>query len=156
MPELGEVIRRRPRVAAALAFGGVTAVVTHFAWIPDARLSGGIPALTIAAGLAHAIAGVFTGPRLVDTMRTRTTSQACLLGVATSLLAVLVLAPPFAWWVSAPHAGAEGVVSYVALTFYVGLFSFLGAGWALLLASVAVAWGLFRLAGRGATTTTII
>lgn len=141
-------IKQRPRIAAALAFGVVTAVVTHFAWVPDARWSGGIPALTFAAGLAHAVAGAVIGPRLVDSIRTRTASQACLLGAVTSLLAVIVLAPPFALWIAASNARPEGVGAYVALTFFVGFFSFLAAGWALLLASVVVAWGLFRVAAE--------
>lgn len=152
MPDLADFITRRPRAAAALAFGGVTAIVTHLAWIPSARLSGAAPALTVAAGLAHAIAGAFIGPRLVDGARTRTASQACLLGAATSLLAVVVFAPPFALWISATNAGSQGILSYLALTVLVGLFSFLGAGWALLLASVAVAWVLFRLTGSTATS----
>ena len=152
MPDLGDFIRQRPRAAAALAFGGVTAIVTHLAWMPGARLSGAAPALTLAAGLAHAIAGAVIGPRLVDGARTRTASQACLLGAGTSLLAVAVLAPPFALWISATNAGSQGILSYVVFTVLVGLFSFLGAGWALLLASIAVAWSLFRLNGGAATS----
>jgi hypothetical protein len=143
-----DVIKQRPRTAAALAFGVVTAVVTHFAWVPDARWSGGIPALTLAAGLAHAIAGAVTGRRLLDGIRTRTAPQACVLGAATSLLAVIALAPPFALWITASNARPEGVVAYAALTFFVGFFSFLAAGWALLLASVVVAWGLFWIAAE--------
>lgn len=141
-------IKQRPRVAAALAFGAVTAVVTHFVWVPDARWGGGVLALTLAAGLAHGIAGAVTGPRLLDGIRTRTAAQACLLGAATSLLAVVVLAPPFALWITASNARSEGVVGYVVLTFFVGFFSFFAAGWALFLASVVVAWGLFRVAAE--------
>lgn len=141
-------IKQRPRVAASLAFGAVTAVVTHFVWVPDARWSGGILALTLAAGLAHAIAGAVTGPRLLDSIRTRTAAQACLLGAATSLLAVVVLAPPFALWITASSARPEGAVAYIVLTFFVGFFSFFAAGWALLLASVVVAWGLFWIAAE--------
>ena len=40
--------------------------VTHFAWVPDARMNGLVPALTIAAGVAHALARAITGRCLVD------------------------------------------------------------------------------------------
>jgi hypothetical protein len=89
-----------------------------------------------------------TGRRLIDRTRTRTAAEACLIGAATSLLAVVILAPPFAAWVTAGNARPAGVFSYLALTVLVGLFSFLGAGWALLVASVGVGWGLYRLAVR--------
>lgn len=76
MEPLGSCIRQRPRTAAALAFGSVTTPVTHLAWAPDARTNGVVPALTIAAGVAHALAGAITGRRLVDGTRTRTSPQA--------------------------------------------------------------------------------
>lgn len=145
MQALGTYIARRPRTAAAIAFGGVTAAITHFAWFPEARMHGAAPALTIAAGLAHAVAGAITGPRLVDKTRTRTPAQACLLGAGTSLLALVLLAPLIAGWVSSDNVRPEGVLAYLGLTLLVGLFSFLAAGWALLLASLVVGWGLYRL-----------
>ncbi|HEY2626963.1 MAG TPA: hypothetical protein VGI41_09470, partial [Candidatus Udaeobacter sp.] len=104
MVPLGFYVRQRPRTVAAIAFGGLTAVVTHFAWFPDARMHGAAPALTIAAGVVHALAGAVTGPRLVDRTRTQTSLEACLLGAGTSLLAVVLLAPLFALWVSATNA----------------------------------------------------
>jgi len=110
---LRSYIRRRPRTAAALAFGSVTMAVTHFAWVPDARMNGLVPALTIAAGVAHAVAGAITGRCLVDGSRT---------------------------------VRPSGPLSYLLLTVLTGVFSFLGAGWALLLASVGVGWALYRVA----------
>jgi hypothetical protein len=61
-------------------------------------------------------------------------------------MAVVLFAPFFAWWVSYGGTHTKGVVSYLALTFFVGVFSFLGAGWALLLVSAGVAWALWRAA----------
>jgi hypothetical protein len=72
MEPLGSYIRQRPRTAAALAFGSLTMAVTHFAWVPEARMNGVAPGLTIAAGLAHALAGAITGRRLLDGTRTHT------------------------------------------------------------------------------------
>ena len=148
MHAIGGIIRHRPRSAAALAFGVSTAGLTHFAWYPDARMSGMVPALTLGAGLAHAVAGAITGPRLVNV--TRTASHAALLGAATSLLALAFFAPMMAVYVSATDARPPSALGYVALTLFTGLFAFLGAGWALLLLSVGVGWGLYRLAASAA------
>lgn len=138
MRELLRFLTRRPRLTAALAFGASTTILTHFAWYPGARLSGLVPALTLAAGLAHALGGSITGPRLMDAERTRTPLQAALLGAATSLLALLLFAPALAAYVSAGGASAPTPLGYLATTVFTGLFAFLGAGWALLLLSAAV------------------
>lgn len=145
MQAISSLIRQNPRSAAALAFGVSTATLTHYAWYPAARMSGLIPALTLAAGLAHAVAGALTGPRLIDATRTRTPSQAALLGAGTSLLAVAFFAPAFAMYVTATYVQSS-LLGYTVLTLYTGLFAFLGAGWALLVLSVGVGWGLYRLA----------
>jgi len=146
MQPLGSYIRQRPRTAAALAFGSITMAVTHLAWVPDARTSGLVPALTIAAGVAHAVAGAITGRRLVDDTRTRTSLQASLVGACTSLLAVALFAPAFVVFLRATDVRPLGPLSYLLLTLLTGVFSFLGAGWALLLVSVGIAWTLHRIA----------
>ena len=150
MVHLGFYVRQRPRTVAAIAFGSLTAVVTHFAWFPDARMHGAAPALTIAAGVVHALAGAVTGPRLVDRTRTQTSLQACLLGAGTSLLAVVLLAPLFALWVSATNAAPTSPFSFLLLAILIGLFSFLAAGWALILVSAGIGWGLYRVAAAQA------
>ena len=145
MEPLGSYIRQHPRTVAAIAFGGATMAVTHFAWLPNARMSGLAPALTLAAGVAHALAAAITGPRLLDSTRTRTSLQAALLGAATSLLAVVLFAPAFTLFLSG-DVHASSPLSYLLFTVFAGVFSFLGAGWALLVVSVGVGWGLYRIA----------
>lgn len=139
-------IRSRPRSASALMFGAVTMAVQYFAWIPEARLSGLAPALTIAAGLAHAIAAAITGPRLLDPKRTRTASQAGLLGACTSLLALATFAPLFAASLFAKDPHPASPLAYLMMSFLVAVFAFLGAGWALLLVSIGIGWVLHRVA----------
>lgn len=146
MGKLSSFLTHRPRFAAALSFGLSTALLTHFAWLPNARMSGIAPVLTLAAGLTHAISGAVTGPRLIDSQRTRTPAQAALLGAATSLLALVLFAPAMAAYVSASNAPQHNPLAYLALTLFTGVFAFLGAGWALLLLSAGVALGLYRLA----------
>jgi len=144
---LGRRIRQAPRSATALALGVSTATVTHFAWHADARTSGIIPAITLGAGLAHAIAGAITGPRLFDPARTHSTAQAALLGALTSLLALVFFAPPLALYVTQENT-QPSLTSYVALTVLTAVFAFLAAGWALLLVSAGVTAGLHRIASE--------
>ena len=146
MEPLGSYIRQRPRTAAALAFGSVTMAVTHLAWYPNARMNGLAPALTIAAGVAHALAGAITGRRLVDGTRTRTSAEAGLVGAGTSLLAVGLFSPAFVLFLCATDVRTSGAFSYLILTVLTGVFSFLAVGWALLLVSVGVGWGIYRVA----------
>jgi hypothetical protein len=143
---LGSYIRRGPRTAGALAFGAVTLVVQYFAWLPNARMSGLAPALTVAVAVSHAIAGAITGPRLVDRTRTRTPSQAGLLGACTSLLALMLFALLFTVFLFATDIHPAGPLSYVVFPLLVAVFAFLGDTWALFLVSIGVGWALYRVA----------
>jgi len=141
-------MRWRSRLFGALAFGVSTGLLTHFSWIPSARANG--IALTLAAGLAHAVAGATAGPRLLDPTRTRSPLQAALVGACTSLLALALFAPAMAAYVSATNAAQPSSLAYVVLTLLTGLFAFLGAGWALLLLCAGVAVALHGLVARSA------
>ncbi len=142
---LAGVIRRWPRVTAALLFGTTTTASVHFFWYPSARMNGAVPALTLGIGIAHALAAAVAGTRLVDTKRTPTFGHAALLGAATSLLAFILFAPALAWWVSESDHGHSGILGFAALMFLTGFFSFLAVGWALLLISVLIALGIHWL-----------
>jgi hypothetical protein len=129
----------------------VILVVQHFAWLTDARMSGLIPYLTIAAGLTHALAGAITGPRLMDGTRTRTPSQAALLGAGTSLLALMLFAPIFTVFLFATDIYRAGTLSYAALPLLIAVFAFLADGWALLVVSTGIGLALHRVATQQAT-----
>ncbi|HEU5358484.1 MAG TPA: hypothetical protein VFU45_05170 [Gemmatimonadales bacterium] len=145
MKALATVIRRAPRSAAAIAFGACTATLAHFAWHADVRLDGTIPVLTLGAGLAHAMAGVLIGRRLLDTARTPSAANAALLGAGASLIAQALFVPVLAAYV-AESGAAPTIIGYVGLTIYVAIFAFLAAGWAMLLLCMAVGWGLYKVA----------
>jgi hypothetical protein len=113
-------------------------------------MSGMVPGLTIGAGLAHAVAGAIIGPRLIDATRTRASLHAALLGAGTSLLALGFFAPLMAVYVSSTNVRPLSALGYVGLTLFTGLFAFLAAGWALLLLSAGIGWGLYRLAASAA------
>jgi hypothetical protein len=141
--------RRSPRASSALLFGGATLIVTYFAWIPDARTSGLTPALTIAAGAAHALAASFTGRRLLDESRTRSFADAGLLGALTSLLALAIFSPLFALFLfTTDITQPSGWVSYLLIPVFVVAFAFLAIGWALMLVSSAVGCMLYRFSSR--------
>jgi hypothetical protein len=146
MKLFGAYVRHSPRTAAAIAFGAVTLAVQHFLWVSSARMSGLAPALTIAAALVHAVAGVITGPRLLDRVRTPTPSQAGLLGAGTSILALLLFAPLFALFLVTTDVGTTSPFSFVALPFLITVFSLLADGWALLVTSTITGWALYRVA----------
>ncbi|HEX5413358.1 MAG TPA: hypothetical protein VFZ27_16015 [Terriglobia bacterium] len=145
---LGAYIRQSPRAAGALAFGGLTLVVQHFVWYPDARMRGLAPVLTIAVALCHAIFGAMTGPRLVDGARTSTPSRAAMLGAITSLLALLLFAFLFSAYLVATDIHPVGALSYVTLPIWAVLFAFLGDGWALCLVSIGIGLALYFVAAR--------
>ena len=147
MKRFGSYIRRSPRTVGALAFGTVTLVVQHFAWLADARMNGLAPYLTIAAGLVHALAG----PRLVDSARTRTSSQAALLGAGTSLLALILFAPLFTVFLFATDVHPAGTLSYVAFPLLIAVFAFMADGWALLVVSMGIGLALHRVAADPTT-----
>ena len=140
-----EAAARFPRISAALCFGAASAATVHFAWRPDSRLSGHIALLTLGAGLAHAVPAAAIGGPLMDRSRTRTLPEACRLGAIVSLAASVLFSFSFALWVESSNAAQHGALAFLALVPMVALFSFLAAGWALLLVSIGVAWALFRL-----------
>ena len=146
MPRLAAFVAQRPRTVAAIVFGTFTAATVHFAWMPSARMSGWIPFWTLAIGVFHALAGAVTGRRLVDRGSTRSSYDACLLGAGTSLLALAAVVPLFALRVSMSNAGPTTASSFLMLTLLAGLFSFLAAGWALVVVSAGIGWALHRVA----------
>lgn len=151
LKRLGSHLRQRPRSTCALVFGTVALVVQHFIWVSSSRTNGLAPVLTMAVGLLHAVAGAITAPRLLDATRTRTPSQAGLLGAATSLVALLMFAPLYTVFMIARDLHPVGVLSYISLPFFVALFAFLADGWMLLVVSIGVGWGLYRVAAGQAT-----
>jgi hypothetical protein len=143
---LCKVVRRYPRTANAASLGAVTMVVTHLMWLSRARISGLAPVLTVGAGLTHALAAGITGPRLLDGVRTRSMSRAAMIGACTSLLAQTLFAPMFAAFLFVTELHPASPFSYFTVPFFIGMFGFLAAGWALLLVSIGVACGLYQIA----------
>jgi hypothetical protein len=149
MTLLRTLATRHPRTVSAVAFGAVTMVVIHLAWLPSARTSGLTPALTVAAGLAHALAAAFTAPRLLNGARTRSLSHAAIIGACTSLLALALFSPSYAAFLLATELHRTSLFSYFAVPLFIAVFGFLAAGWALLLVSIVVACVLYRIANTG-------
>jgi hypothetical protein len=143
---LGDRVRGRPRMYSAVAFGVATGLVMHWSWIGTAATSGLAPVLTLAAALAHALAGAIMGSRLIDGTRTRSAADAGLIGAFTSLIALAIFAPLFALYLMVTEMRLVGVWSFLVFPLYVALFAFLAAGWALLLVSAGVGGLLYSVA----------
>jgi hypothetical protein len=140
------LISRYPRLAAALVFGALASIATHFAWYSQYRF--GESALSIGAGLAYAAAGLLTGERLVDRARTRSDAQAARLGAVTGLIATAFFGFGMTVAISVGDAGPFGIWKFATTAVLTSVFAFLGAGWALLVLAVAAAVGLHRGAAR--------
>jgi hypothetical protein len=82
----------------------------------------------------------------VNGTRTRTSSQAVLLGAGTSLFALALFAPLFALFLFTRDIHPAGPLSYIALPVLIAVFAFLGSGWALFVVSSGVGWALYRIA----------
>jgi UPF0716 family protein affecting phage T7 exclusion len=63
-----------------------------------------------------------------------------------------MFSPAFALFLAAKDAQPSGAGSYLMLTVFTGVFSFLGAGWALLLVSIGIGWGLYAIAQSGVSS----
>jgi hypothetical protein len=142
---LGAFCRRHSRMAAAIVFGSATMLVTYFAWIPTARTSVGAIYLSVAAGAAHALAGFIVGPSLVDAARTPSAEIAALRGSGISLLALAFFAIGYSAFLFASEAWTITIGSLLAFPLFTAFFAFFAAGWALLLVSTLIGWGMHKL-----------
>jgi hypothetical protein len=139
------VCRQHSRSGAFIAFGLTTAPVAYFAWIPSARISMGVIYLTAAAGLAHAVGGAIVGPSLVDPARTPSDKDAILRGAIASLLALSLFSIAFSGYLLLTDGWTLTLASVFYLPIYTAFFAFLSLGWALLVVSAFVGWGIRRL-----------
>jgi hypothetical protein len=101
--------------------------------------------MAVAAGLAHALAAAIVGPSLVDPARTPSDPIAVLRGAGTSLLALAFFAIAFSGYLLLTDGWAPTVAFVLGLPLLTAFFAFLAVGWALLLISTLVGWGMRRL-----------
>jgi hypothetical protein len=146
MQKISEFIKKRPRFTSAITYVILTSLLVHFTWYSTARTKGMIPALTLGVGIAHAIAGAINGKRLINSKRTKSGARAALLGATNSLIAFAIFSPVLAFYVSTSNAGKSNALEFVLLSILTGFFAFLAVGWALLLLSVTIAFGLYYIA----------
>jgi hypothetical protein len=153
MPSASAIVQRFPRTTSALMFGSLTGLATAAMWTAG-EAARHIP-LTLGAAAAYAIAGALMGRRLVDAERTRTAAQAARVGLVAALIATMVFAAGLSVQIEAENARALGasaahtiVQGFAQLATGTMVFAFLGGGWALLLLSAAVAWGIHRVGAR--------
>ena len=142
---VGTLCRQHSRSSASIAFGSMTALVAYLAWVPSARTSLGIIYLSVAAGLAHAVAGAIVGPSLVDPARTPSDEVALLRGAGASLLALALFSIAFSGYLLLTDSWTPTLASVFGLPVYIAFFAFLALGWALLVVSAFVGWGIRRL-----------
>ena len=137
--------RRHSRSSASIAFGSTTALVAYFAWVPSARTSVGVIYLAVAAGLAHALAGAIVGPSLIHPERTPNDKAAVLRGAGVSLLAWAFFSIAFSGFLLLADGWTLTFGSAFGLPIYTAVFAFFALGWALLIVSAFVGWGIHKL-----------
>lgn len=142
---VGTLCRQHARSGASIAFGLPTALIAYWAWVPSARTSIGVIYLTVVAALAHAVAGAIVGPSLVDPARTPSDQVAVLRGAGASLLALAFFSIAFSGHLLLTGGWTLTFAAVFGLPLYTAFFAFLALGWALLLVSALVGWGIRRL-----------
>lgn len=85
------------------------------------------------------------GPSLVDPMRTPGDRIALLRGAATSLLALAFFSVGFSGYLLRTDSWTVTLAAVIALPLYTAFFAFFALGWALLVTSAVVGWGIRRL-----------
>jgi hypothetical protein len=139
---------RRPRLIAALAFGGAGALLPAMWFLPTIlRNHDGLALLLYVGlpGLAAAAAGAALGPPILDTSHPPSQGSAVLRGAGIASVALLGFAPLFAVVFAWP---APGRTTILGLTAAVLLFSVIAVWWVAALVGGLVGWMLQRLATR--------
>jgi hypothetical protein len=105
----------------------------------------GVVYLTIAAGVAHAIAGAIVGPSLINRARTPSYQIAALRGAGISLLALAFFSVAFSGYLLRADGWTVTLAAIIAMPLYTAFFAFFALGWALLVTSAIVASGIHKL-----------
>jgi hypothetical protein len=85
------------------------------------------------------------GPSLVDPARTPSDKDAVLRGAGASLIALALFSIAFSGYLLLTDGWTLTLASVFGLPLYTAFFAFLALGWALLVVSAFVGWGIRRL-----------
>lgn len=139
---LGPLVRRCPRLTAAVAFGAAATALAAAWFLPSvlSRRDGVALALYVAApGAAAALAGALAGGPLCDPTRSKSAGRVLLRGAGVATLALVIFAPLFAVlfaWTTRGHVGVVGMMVLVLSFSAVAVWWFVaavggGVGWLL-------------------------
>ena len=146
MASIGVLVRRWPRVAAAVSFGAVGSFFPATWFLPSvlSRRDGVAFILFIVLpGLASAVSGALAGIALCDPARNISQGNAALRGAVVATLALLIFAPTFAVFFTLT---APGQTNVLAMTILVLQFSLLTIWWIAAPVGGAVGWLLHHIA----------
>ena len=128
------LMRRWPRVTAAISFGAVGSIIPA-SWFLASVLSRGdgvaLVLFVVVPGAAAALAGALAGAPLCDPARTISERDAVVRGIAVTTFALVIFAPMFAAFVAYTAPGRTNVLGMIILvvTFSVLAIGDCGIGW---------------------------
>jgi hypothetical protein len=138
----------RPRLFAALAFGAGGFALSGAWFLPIVAPNGSVVGFVLYValpGLAATIAGGALGAPLLDPARCRSGGNAALRGAATSLAALVIFAPLFAFGIKWTEPGWTSPLGLAWLVLTVGL---LAVGWMVAVVGAGVGWLVWRRLSR--------
>ncbi len=146
MASTGVLVRRWPRVAAAVSFGAVGSFLPAAWFLPSvlSRRDGvALILFIVLPGLAAAVSGTLTGIALCDPARSISQVDAALRGAVVATLALVIFAPTFAVFFAYT---APGQTNVLGMTIVVLKFSLLAIWWFAVPIGGAVGWLLHHVA----------
>ena len=152
MHQVATLLRRWPRVSAALGFGAAGTTLSLVWWAPVIFQARGVLPFVLfigTPGVSAAVAGWALGKRLLNSARVCGPRSAALWGMAIASLALLLFAPLFATLYVWTQPATEHW-SILGLTFLVLVGGVLTVWWLVALTGGAVGWALYRLASYDA------
>jgi hypothetical protein len=145
MRSTGALVRRWPRVAAAVSFGAVGSVIPATWFLPSVlsrRDGAALLLFVVFPGAAATLAGGLVGAPLCDPARIVSQREAVIRGVGVATLAWVIFAPMFAAFFAYTAPGRTNVLGMVILVL---TFSVLAIGGVAALVGGAVGWLLHHV-----------
>jgi hypothetical protein len=141
---MGDLAAARPRLFTALVFGAAGFLLAATWFLPVAtpsRRPVGFMLYIVLPGVAAGLAGGLLGAPLLDSARCRSGARAALRGAATSLAALVIFAPLFAFGLKWTEPGWTSLIGLAWLVLTVGL---LAVGWMVAVVGAGAGWLVWR------------
>ncbi len=141
---MGDLAAARPRLFTALVFGAAGLLLAAAWFLPvvaPSRRPVAFMLYIVLPGVAAGLAGGLLGAPLLDPSKCRSGASAALRGAATSLAALVIFAPLFAFGIKWTEPGWTNPLGLAWLVLMVGL---LAVGWMVAVVGAGAGWLVWR------------